>query len=228
MTGVSPGTTTLEIPGYGAIELSDWIDDRHWTTAQLQNGDAQTLNLFSQGKSQTIVGGTRISTLVDTNIPSTGTNGLPLSWEFLVYGFAMSFTRAARPTVPGGNLTLQDFSDPLRVTTFFQLQRRLFCKYIYNGKMYSEGLVSDYPQGQGMSIFTTQANTEIANNGVPSPRDRIAMVLPVNEQQLLGYAMEITPVIALSIDQPPSDDGANLTFVDLRCTKNGLIKRTVV
>ena len=54
------------------------------------------------------------------------------------------------------------------------------------------------------------------------------MVLPVHEEELLGYQMEVTPVIALAIAQPASDGGVALAFVDLRIIKRGLIKLTVV
>jgi hypothetical protein len=226
--GTAPGTTTIKLPTGHTVALGDWIDDRHWATGELENGDVTTLQLFSSGRSQQIVGGMRMSTLVDTNIPASGITGLPKSWMFLVYGFAFEFTRAARPTPPSTVLQLADFSDPIRFATFFQINRRVFCRYVYNGKMYSEGLIVDYPQGHGPYVFTTQPSTENVTNGVPSPRDRLAMVLPVEERELLGYGMEITPVIALTIAQPASDDGADLTFVDLRCTKNGLIQRNVV
>lgn len=226
--GTAPGTTTLTLPSGESIALADWIDDRHWTTVELENGDVTTLQAFSAGRSQQITGGTRMMTLVDTNVPSNGISGLPKDWGFLVYGFAFEFVRAARPTGAATQITLQDFSDPVRFATFFQLNRRLFNQYVYNGKMYSEGLCVDYPQGHGPSVFTTQPATEVVNNGVPSPRDRLAMVLPVYERELLGYGMNVTPVIALAIAQPASDDGADLSFIDMRITKNGLIKRTVV
>lgn len=227
-TGTAPGTTTLTLPGGKTIALADWIDDRHWTTVELENGDNDTLNAFSSGRSQQITGGTRPNTAVDTNIPGTGTNGLPKAWEFMIYGLALEFMRATRPNAGETNPRLTSFSDPLRQRTFFEINRRVFCKYVYNGKMYSEGLISDYPAGSGLSLFTTQATTEQANNGVPSPRDRVAMVLPIHEREQLAYAMELTPVIALAIAQPASDAGAALGFVDLRVKKNGLIKRTVV
>lgn len=228
MVGRPPGTTTITLADGTTVSLADWIDDRHWSTVELENGDVTTLIAFSSGRSQQIVGGGRMNTLVDTNIPGSGINGLPPAWEFLVYGFAFEFTRAARVTGAATVLQLADFSDPLRFATFFQLNRRIFNQYIYNGKMYSQGLIVDYPQGSGPYLFSTQPATENVTNGVPSPRDRLAMVLPVYERATLGYGMEITPVIALAIAQPSSDDGAPLPFVDLRIKKNGLIQRSVV
>jgi len=225
--GRPPGTTTLTLPDGSSVALGDWIDDRHWATVELENGDVTTLIAFSSGRSQQIVGGQRMNTLVDTNIPGSGINGLPPAWQFLVYGLAVEFTRAARVTSPSTVLQLADFSDPLRFGTFFELNRRLFLEYQYNGKDYSQGLVVDYPQGHGPYLFSTQPATENVTNGVPSPRDRLAMVLPIWERDGLGYGMTITPVIALVIAQPASDDEADLDHVDMRVTKNGLICRTV-
>lgn len=223
--GVAPGTTTVQLPDGRVVQFTDWIDDKHYGSAEWNTGDVTALEVFSQGKSQQITGGTRPSTRVDTNIPRQGDAGLPKDWEFLVYGFGFEFIRAARATT---NPTLTSFSDPIRFTTFFQINRRIANQYVYNGKQYTQGLIVDYPQGHGPAVFTTQTSTEIVNNGVPSPRDRLAMVLPVHERELLGYAMQITPVTALVIAQPASDAGENCTFVDLRVLKTGLIKRTVV
>lgn len=226
--GIAPGTTTLTLPGGQTIALSDWIDDKHWTMVELENGDNDTLDAFASGRSQQITGGTRANTLVDTNVPRNGSIGLPKDWEFMVYGWAMEVIRVTRPTGQETSPRLTSFSDPASLRTLFELDRRLFCKYIYNGKMYTEGMFRDYPQGHGISLFTTASSTELAQNGIPSPRDRVALVLPVHERENLGYSFEISPVIALAIAQPASDDGAVLNFLDLRITKNGLIKRTVV
>ncbi len=57
--GVAPGTTTLTLPSGQAIALSDWIDDKHWTTVELEDGDNDSLDAFASGRSQQITGGTR-------------------------------------------------------------------------------------------------------------------------------------------------------------------------
>lgn len=226
--GVAPGTTTLTLPDGRAIALADWIDDKHWTTVELENGDNDMLEAFAGSRSQPIVGGTRPATQVDTNVPRNGSIGLPLSWEFMVYGWAMEIIRVTRPDQGKTSPTLSSFSDPVSLRTMFEIDRRLYCKYMYNDKMYTEGLFRDYPQGHGISVFTTNTTTELANNGIPSPRDRVALVLPVEERENLGYAFQINPVIALSINQAASDGADPLTFADLRIIKNGLIKRNVV
>lgn len=222
--GTAPGTTTVTLPGGLTVALSDWIDDKQWTTVELENGDNEELQAFATGRSQAIVGGTRNNTLVDTNIKGTGLTGLNKAWEFMVYGWALEYIRATRaPSL------LTGFSDLVSLRTAFELQRRIFVQYNYNGKDYAQGLIQDFPAGHGLSVFTTQTSTELVNNGIPSPRDRVALVLPVRERELLSYFMSIVPVIPLAISQPASDGNQpNLTIVDLRVIKNGLIKRTVV
>ena len=227
-TGTAPGTTTLTLPGGRSIALSDWIDDRDWTTIELQNGDNDTLNAFVAGRSQPITGGTRNMTLVDTNIESTGLNGHPKAHEWMVYSLGVEYTRATRPDQGETSPRLSSYSDPLTLRTFFELSRRIFCRYMYNQKKYSEGLVVDYPQGHGAQLFTTNPTTELVTNGVPSPRDGVAMVLPIHEEELLSYRMEITPVIAIAIAQAAADGGTALSYVDLRAIKRGLKKRSVV
>ncbi|KKL77230.1 hypothetical protein LCGC14_2036960 [marine sediment metagenome] len=226
-TGTAPGTTTITLPGGKSISFADWIDNWHWTMIELENGDNETLNAFVAGKSQPITGGTRGMTLVDTNIPGSGLTGLPKSWEFMIYGLAFEFMRVMRADAGETNPRLSSFSDPLTLRTYFEVTRRIYNKYVYNQKMYSEGLIGDYPAGHGVSLVTTNAATEIANNGIASPRDRVALVIPIEEEELLGYEMQITPVIPLVIAQPASDGGTILSFLDLRPIKNGLIKRQV-
>jgi hypothetical protein len=220
--GTAPGTTTITLPGGLTVALSDWIDDKQWTTVQLDHGLNEELQAFATGRSQPIVGGTRNNTAIDTNIKGTGLTGLNKAWEFMVYGWAVEYIRATRSPS-----TLAGYSDPLNSRTVFELNRRIFLAYVYNGKDYCQGLIQDFPAGHGIYMNTTLAAQEIAQNGVPSPRDRVALVLPVRERELLSYMMSVNPVIALSIDQEAQDGGADLDVVDMRIIKNGLIKRIV-
>lgn len=226
-TGTPPATTTMTLPNGRAIALADWIDDRHWGNAELENADTDEIDLFSNGRGAQIPGGTRQMTWWDTNLPAAGQNGLPKDWEFYVYSLGLEFARATRPTGNDSNPKLTSYSDSISFRTAFELNRRLFCRYKYNGKMYSEGHFSDYPQGQGLSIFTTQPTTELVTNGVPSPRDGLAMVLPIWERSGLAYFWQLIPVIALAIAQPAADGSTALAFVDVRGIKRGLIKRPV-
>jgi hypothetical protein len=229
--GVAPGTTTITLPDGTTVALSDWIDDKLYGTGELSNGQNNQIILFSNGKSQPIPGGTRVQTRVDTNVPRNGETGLPKDWEMLVYGWGFKFVRAERPNA-AGQVVLPDvggaWSDPVSQRTYFSIDRVVFFEYRYNDKMYTQGVIQDYPQGGGPTMSTTNAAREQVNNGVPSPRDRVALVLPVHERENLTYQGIIQPEAALVIAQPASIGGADLDHVDLKLYKFGLIKRTVI
>ena len=230
--GVAPGTTTLKLPDGSVIALADWIDDKLYGSVQLANGDTGQIEAFSNGRSQPIPGGARSQTRVDTNVPRNGDNGLPKDWEMLVYGWGIQVVRACRVQTNGTEPVLADtngaLSDPATLNTMFDIDRVTFFAYEYNAKIYTSGVMQDYPQGHGFAPFSTNAAFELVNNGIPSPRDRVALVLPVHERENLGYKGIFQPEAALVIAQPASDGGNNLTFVDVKVYKYGLIKRTVI
>lgn len=230
--GVAPGTTTITLQDGTTIALSDWIDDKLYGTVELVNGQNNQVIAFSNGRSQPIPGGTRIQTRVDTNVPRNGESGLPKDWEMLVYGWGWKFTRAMRGLTATGAVVLADgagaFSDPVTQRTFFNLDRVIFFEYRYNDKQYTQGVIQDYPQGHGPVLTTTNPAREQVTNGVPSPRDRVALVLPVHERENLSYQGVLQPEAALAIAQPASDGGADLDHVDMKLYKTGLIKRTVI
>lgn len=230
--GVAPGTTTFTLASGEVIALVDWIDDRYYAVVQLSNAQATPVEAFSAALSQQIPGGTRSVTAVDTNIPRAGSNGLPQAYEMLVFSIGMKAVRACRPVTGGTQPQLADgggaLSDPVRLATLFQIDRLCALEFKYREKTYAQGVMQDFPQGHGFYVFSTASDMEIAQNGIPSPRDRNAMVLPIRLQENLGYKMVISPAAALGIAQPASDGGANLGFVDIKTYLYGLIKRPVV
>lgn len=230
--GVAPGTTTLRMPDGTAISLADWIDDKFYGTVQLANGQTTPVEAFSAGRSQAIPGGTRTSTRVDTNIPRAGDSGLPKDWEMLIYGIGVKMVRVERPQTGATQPVLSDgsgaLSDPPRLSTLFQFDRVTFLAFEYNSKVYTSGVAQDYPQGHGYNVFSTNPSFELAQLGVPSPRDRNALVLPIHMRENLGFKMIFQPEAAMVISQPASDGGTALTFADVKVYLYGLIKRTVV
>lgn len=230
--GVAPGTSTLTLPDGSSIALSDWIDDKFYGTVQFANAFNQLVEGFSTGRSQQIPGGTRNQLRVDTNIPRQGENGLPKDWEMLVFGIGLKPVRLCRPQTGAAQPVLADgtgaLSDPMNLRGWFNMERVVYLEYAYNSKFYTQGTMGDYPQGSGTTVFTTNANIELANNGVPSPRDRLALVLPIHERENLGYKMTFQPDAPPVLSIPASDAGAALTFMDVKIFKYGLIKRTVV
>lgn len=231
--GVAPSTTTLDLPDGSTIALADWIDDKFYSTVQLNNGQTTPVIAFMNTRSQQVAGGTRISTRVDTNIPRSGANGVPKDWEMLVYGLSVMIVRAMRATT-AGVVVLPDVdgatSDPPNLRTWFSLDRVIYCQYVYNFKQYSDGVMQHYPQGHGYGVFSTNTGFELSQNGIPSPRDRIAMVLPIHEREMLGYEFVLNPETALVISQVATQVPSLglLDHVDVRVEKVGLIKRPVV
>mgnify|MGYP001611067282 CR=1 FL=1 len=230
VVGVAPGTTTVRLPTGQIVALTDWRDDKYFGAVEFAVGDNSPLSAYSTGLSQVIPGGARPQTDVDTNVPRNGDSGLPQSFEALVYGWGIKMSRAHRGTVND----LLDFSDPVAFRTFFEIDRRMAFKFRYNRKDYTEGVIQDYPQGHGIHLTTTQPTTEIAQNGIPSPRDRVALVLPVHLRENLGFAGIFTPIVALSFlavaggGQPASDGGVALTLLDLKLYSFGLLRINVV
>lgn len=230
--GVAPGTTTIQLPNGQTVALADWIDDKLYGSVQLANTQSTPVEAYSAGRSQTIPGGARVQTRVDTNIPRNGDSGLPKDWEMLVYGWGIKATRACRAQTGGTNPVLGDgtgaLSEPCTLATLFGIDRLVSFSYEYNNKAYSQGVMTDYPQGSGYTAVSTNSGFELAQNGIASPRDRVALVLPVHQRENLGFKGIFQPEAALTISQAASDSATNLTFVDLKVYMFGLVKRTVV
>jgi len=230
--GVAPGTTTFTLANGDVIALVDWIDDRYFSTIQLVNAQATPLEAFNVPLSQQIAGGTRPMTAVDTNIPRAGSNGLPQAYEMLIFSIQTELVRAVRPPTGLTQPVLGDgagaLSDLVRPETLFQINRLVAITMKYREKVYAEGVMTDFPQGHGYSLFSTASDFSVGQNGIVSPRDRNAMVLPVRLQENLSFKVSWSPAAALGVAQPASDGGAVLGFVDGKTTFSGLIKRPVV
>jgi hypothetical protein len=149
-----------------------------------------------------------------------------------VYGIGVEMVRVMRPPTGQTSPTLADnggaLSNPPILNTLFQFDRVTYLEFSYNGKTYTYGVAHDYPQGGGYYVFATSSAFELAQNGVPSPRDRNAMVLPIDLRENLGFKLSFQPEAPIGIDQPASDNGAHLTFADVKTRLFGLIKRSVV
>jgi len=229
--GVAPGTTTITLPNGQTVSIEDWIDDKLYSTVQLVNGQTSPVEAFVSGRSTPIPGGTRASTRVDTNVPRSGDTGLPMSWEMYIYGIGIKMVRVMRAT-SGGSVVLADgsgaLSNPPQLVTLFNVDRVTYLEFSYNDKKYTYGVMQDYPQGHGYNVFSTNSSFELAQNGIPSPRDRNALVLPIWLRENLAYKMSFSPEAPLVISQPASDNGTALTFADVKTYLYGLIRRNVV
>lgn len=230
--GVAPGTTTFKTASGEVVSLADWVDDRYYGTVQFSNGVANQLEAFSSTRSQQIPGGTRMQNLFDTNIPRAGTSGLPQAYEMLIFSIGVKMVRVMRPQTGATAPVFADgtgaLSDPPTLQSLFNVDRITALSFKYREKTFSEGAMQDFPQGHGYSVFSTNASFELAQNGVPSPRDRNAMVLPIHIKENLSFVMAFAPQAAPVIAQPASDGGAVLNFTDVKTYLYGLIKRPVV
>jgi hypothetical protein len=229
--GVAPGTTTFTLPDGRVVAIEDWIDDKLYSTVQLISGQTTPVEAFTSGRSMPIAGGQRTATRVDTNSPRAGDTGLPMSWEMFVYGIGLKMVRVMRPPTGTTSPTLADtagaWSDPPLLRTLFNVDRVTYIEFNFNDKVYTKGVMQDYPQGHGFSVFSTNPTFELAQNGVPSPRDRNALVLPIWLRENLTYRLSLSPEAALVINQAASDGGAALTYADVKGYLYGLLRRNV-
>lgn len=230
--GVAPGTTTFTLQDGSVISLADWVDDRIFSTIQLSNGQSGALECFGAGLSQQIPGGTRTLTSADTNLQRAGSNGLPQAYELLVFSIGIDFIRACRPQTGATQPVIGDgsgaLSEPLRMATFFGINRLTNIQFKYREKTYSEGIPVNFPTGRGAYINATTSDFEVVQNGRPDPRSRNSMVLPIRLQENLSFKLVFAPQSPLVISQDATDGGNDLTFVDAHGELNGLFKRPVV
>jgi hypothetical protein len=240
------GTLTVRLPGVAApIAFADWAYDHLWHTVQagFSNNNAAALTAFIGTRGQSIPGGTRQLTPADTNIPRSGENGLSLGWEMLIYSIKAEVARETA-TATGSSATLGDAagtnesrpahvggSDPAYLSdgVLFQFLRQTYFSFVVNNKIKNEGRLSDYPQGGGISVFGTTSDLEVANNGVPSPRDQQVLVLPIHLQPDISYQANIQPSAAIQNATPPawSDLAGAVYSFDVVVTLDGLLKRPV-
>lgn len=229
--GVAPGTTTIQVNGL-TFAFGNWIDDKYYGSAQIDNAMSENTEVFTTERGGVIPNGTRKTNLVDTNLPRSGSVGLPQDWEMYVFGLSISIVRVMRPQTVSGRVVFPDgagaLSNPPTLETWFQFDRVTYFKYQYNQTMWTEGVPSNYPQGHGYGVFSTNTGFELSQNGIPSPRDRVAWVLPIWERMGLGFVATFAPQAPIVVVQPASDDGADLEHFDVKVEKNGLIKKNVV
>jgi hypothetical protein len=246
MATPNTGTLTVKIPGFPQpIQFADWTHDNLFHTVEFQRGDTNEVQAFIGATGSPIPGGGRVLTEVDTNIPRSGDNGLSEGWEALIYSIQIEPTREmVRDSAQQANFTLEDTagiqvsrpihvggSDPAYTAggVLFDFSRKTFCKFTVNQKVKSEGPVVNYPQGAGITVFGTTTDLEVAANGLASPRDARAFVLPVWIQPNIAFVMKMRPQVGLGDAQVAAWSGlANAIYgFDVRVRLVGLIKRPV-
>lgn len=260
----NPGTLTVRVRGVPfPIEFADWTHDRLYHTVEFEGGDAQIIQTFIGAQGSPIPGGARTLTAVDTNIPRSGDTGLQEGWEMLIYSIQIQVVREMARNAAQQFFALQDQTNPSGSGTqfsrnvhlggydpsnsaggvLFDFLRKTFHRFAVNQKVQSEGPVEKYPQGSGPTVFGTTTSLELAANGLASPRDQSAFVLPIWLRPNIAYVGQLAPQAALGIGGANATSGppfatiegyfdwsaipaTNLGF-DVRETLEGLLKRPV-
>ena len=220
-------TLEIKIPGLGVpVKFADWVHDRLFGTMELGNGDTTILDAFASGPGQVIQGGARGMTHVDTNLTRAGTNGLQSGYEAIIYSIQAEVKDVG---FSAGNPALADPRVECSVAQLHDLYTKGFCSMSYNQKNVAEGRLPVFPQGHGMHVVSNVTGQEVALNGIPSPRDQVALVMPIWLKPNIGFSFFFEPVVALLINQAFAYGGVNYTanYLDLQITLEGLIKRPV-
>jgi hypothetical protein len=253
----STGTLTVKVPGYPQpIQFADWTHDQLFHTVQFQAGNTNEVQAFIGGIGASIPNGTRVLSLVDTNIPRSGDNGLSEGWEALVYSIQIQIVRewavasngqpqlVDTPLTGGPPATAGQLSRPahtgggdpayLAGGALVDFLRKTYVRFTVNQKIQSEGPAEKYPQGSGISVFGTTTDLEIANNGIPSPRDARAFVLPIWLRANIAYVCKLSPQAAYATLGNGLTDWIGAAHIvnpnfgfDVRVDLVGLIKRPV-
>lgn len=245
------GTLAIRVRGVPfPIVFADWTHDRLYHTVEFEGLDAVELLAFSGARGQPIPGGTRTLTDVDTNLVRSGDTGLQEGWEALVYSIQIEVTREMGTTAAA--FALQDTNgtqlsrpahtggyDPAYTAggVMFDFLRKMFFRFEVNQKVKSEGPAAEYPQGSGIYVNGTTTALEVASNGIPSPRDQSAFVLPIWIRPQINYRGVLRPSAALGVTGVAGTvtgyadwtglSAARMGF-DVRVTLEGLIRRPVV
>lgn len=245
------------------IEFADWTHDRLYSTVEFEGNDSQLIQAFVGAQGAVVPGGSRTMTPIDTNIPRSGDTGLQEGWEMLIYSIQIECVREMGRNSAQQAFALQDqtnsggaiqYSRPAHVGGYdpaittggvlFDFLRKTYHRFQVNQKVQSEGPSEKYPQGSGISVFSTATSLEVANNGMPSPRDQSAFVLPIWLRPNIAYVAILAPQAQLGIGGAAAASGppfptvegyfdwtgipaTNLGF-DIRETLEGLLKRPVV
>jgi len=200
------GTLTVRVPGLPEpIKFAEWRWDRIWATVSFTDGDSAKREFFIGTPGQQIPGGDRTLTDIDTNIPRSGDAGLPIDWEMFVFSIRTRILRVVgtpEDDPQPSNLDPDSLdSDTPNRRMWFELDRKISLEMKVNNKTRNQGRFEDYPSAGGLVVVTNNLSETYCNNGIQSPRDGFALVIPIHLRPNVSYKMVAQPVETLALSQ---------------------------
>jgi hypothetical protein len=225
-------TLTVKVAGLSEpVKFADWRWDRIWATISFSDGDSTKRDFYVGTPGTTISGGRRTLTDIDTNVPRGGDNGLPVDWEMFVFSMRGRILRVIGTDAPDTSPADYDDasldSDTPNRRMWFELDRKVILEFKVNNKTRNQGRFEDYPSAGGLVVVTNDVAETYANNGVPSPRDGFALVIPVHLRPNVQFKVSATPVVDLALTQAQIVDDRDNTSVEPQFQFEGLIKLPV-
>lgn len=204
--GTYGGTLTVEVAGVPyPLEFGDWVDDRLWSTCQFATTQQTTLQTLIGAPGDPMPGNTSATlSKRESNLPRGAGAGLPDGYEMLV--FSIQHVMGSNMNDLPAGLTLADISDIFDRTVF---------SFLVQNKVKNMGPLYKHPAGSG-GYGRTDASAQV-NNGVPSPRDQAAFVLPIELRPNVSFRGEFEFDAALSL----------ASAVQIETHLQGLYKRPV-
>jgi hypothetical protein len=214
------GTTSIRMPGIpGEIAFGDWIHNREWSTSRFANTQSAAVGALNASAGELQPGGSASLTTRQATMPAGGGRGFPPGYEMYVYSIQLVFGSA---TGVRYNNTITAASSPTD-GDFAQVYGRTLFKFTVQNKLKSQGGVYKYPSGGGMYLTgsdTSNATNRLwSNNGLPSPRDQAAFIIPHLLEPNIPFAGEFSFDAALAL--------SSSNTLDIEGNIEGIEKRPV-
>jgi hypothetical protein len=220
-------TATFLMPDGSVISFVDFVDDIFTGSLEVQTGDSTKIDALGVGSSDTLPGGGRPQTDVDSNLPRSGSMGLNDPYEQFIYAICLDVVRQMRAPAAGTILFTDagtQLSDPAKPHGLWAINRGIYWSFRYNDKDLRTGTLYDFPAGRGAWYGGTENNVGSSVNGSPTPASRSALSLPIHMVKDVKFAMRAMFPAALVLSEAASDSSTALTYADIRVSLVGPIR----
>ena len=212
------GTTKVALPGIPEeLVFGDYVHDREWSTSRFATTQSASVTALNAAAGELQPGGTASLTTRQATMPAGGGRGFPPGYDMYVYSIQLVFGSA---TGVRYNNAVTAASSPTDGEIVNVYTRTLFQFRVQN-KLKSHGPVYKYPSGGGMYLTgadsSNATNRLWSNNGMPSPRDQAAFIIPHYLEPNIPFAGEFSFDAALALTQT----------VDVEGHIEGILKRPV-